>query len=398
MIPRDVVLLATADWDNPFWTNKQHMACQLAERGHRVLYIESLGLRRPSARARDLSRIGRRLRRALAAPRPVRPGLWVWSPLVLPLQRYAPVRTLNRHVLQAALQQCTRRLGFGPSLLWTYNPMTTRLLDTEPFVTVVYHCVDDIAAQPGMPADVLAGAEKELLRAARVVFATAPNLAETRGRWNTNTHYLPNVADYAHFSRALDPALAVPDDLSRIPRPRLGFVGAISGYKVDFELLRHVAESRPDWSLVLLGQVGEGDPWTDPRMLEGLPNLHLLGPRPYASLPACLKAMDVALLPSPANEYTASMFPMKFFEYLAAGCPVVSTDLPALRPFRRAARLAQSRDDFMAGIAEALRGEGASLQQRLDVARAHTYATRTDRMLAILRESLAAPHASGRAA
>ena len=75
----DVVLLATADWDHPLWTNKQHVAVALAAEGHRVLYVESLGLRPAQATARDLSRILKRLRRGLRGPRRVRPGIWVWS-------------------------------------------------------------------------------------------------------------------------------------------------------------------------------------------------------------------------------------------------------------------------------------------------------------------------------
>lgn len=384
----DIVLLSTADWDNPFWTNKQHMACQLAARGCRVLYIDSLGLRRPSTRAQDVSRIGRRLRRALAAPTVVRPNLHVWSPLLLPASLVA-ARRLNRAMLTRALAAQIRRLGFERTLLWTYNPMTTWLLALDAFDGVVYHCVDDIAAQPGMPAAALEAAEEALVRAADVVFATAPNLAETRGRWNPNTHFLPNVADYDHFARALSPDHVTPPDLARIPGPRLGFIGAISGYKLDFELIRQVAVRRPDWSIVLIGKVGEGDPWTDASRLRGLPNLHLLGPRPYEQLPAYLGGIDVALLPSALNEYTASMFPMKFFEYLAAGRPVVSTCLPALRAYAHVARLAAGPEDFIRAIEEELRNGHAGLDARLQLASQHTYAARTERMLAVLRETFA---------
>jgi glycosyltransferase involved in cell wall biosynthesis len=398
MTPKDIVLLSTADWDNPFWTNKQHVACHLAARGFRVLYIDSLGLRRPSANAQDLGRIARRARKAVAAPRRVRDNLWVWSPIVLPLQRHASIRAMNRAVLSATLSVRMRGLGFQNPLLWTYNPMTTRLLRTDAFAGIVYHCVDDIAAQPGMPADALAHAEEDLVRTADVVFATAPRLAETRGRWNPNTHFLPNVADYDHFARALDAGLTVPEDLARIPSPRLGFIGAVSGYKLDFPLIRRIAEQRPDWSIVMIGKVGEGDPWTDISLLQGLPNLHLLGPRSYQELPAYLKGFDVALLPNALNDYTASMFPMKFFEYLAAGKPVVSVDLPALQPFADTVALAPSHDDFIEATAAVLRGEGASLETRLALARSHTYEARTQRMLDLLGTTVSSTTTQERAA
>jgi glycosyltransferase involved in cell wall biosynthesis len=291
-----------------------------------------------------------------------------------------------------------RRLSFERATLWTYNPLTTRLLDCSPFERIVYHCVDDIAAQPGMPAGTLERAESELARGADIVFATSPKLAETRREWNPETHFLPNVADFAHFSRALEPDLAVPDDIARLRGPRIGFIGAISGYKLDFALIRRTALELPDCSIVLIGQVGEGDPWTDAAILGGLPNVHLLGPRPYDLLPAYLKGMDVAMLPNAINAYTESMFPMKFFEYLAAGRPVVSVDLPALRPFADVVSLAGSAESFAAAIRAALDGQIAPLDDRLALARAHTYDARTDRMLELLdrSEAAAAPGARRR--
>ena len=384
MNPCDLVLLATADWDFPYWTNKQHVAVELARRGFRVLYIDSLGLRRPSASASDAGRMARRLRRAAGGPRPVRENLWVWSPVVLPLHGAAVARRFNRAWLTGGLRRQLRRLGMRPEMLWTYNPLTTELLALDDFKTIVYHCVDEIKAQPGMPTATLDAAERELAGRAHIVFTTTPKLTETRRAWNANTHYFPNVADFDHFAMAREPGPQVPVDLAGIRAPRIGFIGAITGYKLDFELLRYVAQSRPDWSLVLIGEIGAGDPWTDAATLKGLPNLHLLGPRPYAELPGYLKGFDVAILPNQRNEYTAAMFPMKFFEYLAAGVPVVSTELPALGEYRDVARLAATREEFVAGIEEALAGKVAPLERRLAVAREHTYRARTEKMLALV--------------
>jgi glycosyltransferase involved in cell wall biosynthesis len=381
MNKEDIVLLSTADWDNPFWTNKQHMAVEFAARGHRVFYIDSLGLRRPSASRQDLGRIVRRLRRGLQTPRQVRPNLWVWSPVLLPLHSLPSVRWLNRLLLQLGLGYWLHRLGLRRDWLWTYNPMTAQLLDTQTYGQVIYHCVDEIKAQPGMPVTALEQAERALVEQADVVFTTAPKLYASRKPWNSRTYYFPNVADFGHFSQALDAACVVPEDLARLSGPKLGFIGAISGYKVDFALLRELALQRPDWNIVLIGKIGEGEPMTDTKLLAGLPNLHLFGARPYASLPNYLRGFDVALLPSTVNEYTGSMFPMKFFEYLAAGKPVVSTDLPALAEYASVCALAQTPAEFSARIVDALAGRCADLADRLGLARMHTYASRMDRML-----------------
>lgn len=386
MNSKDIVLLSTADWDNPFWTNKQHVAVELARNGNRVFYIDSLGLRRPSASARDLRRIVRRLLKALRPPRKVGDNMWVWSPIVLPWHGNALVRRINRTLLSAGLWSWLKLLGLKRQWFWAYNPMTTEFFDLQSFSCSIYHCVDEIKAQPGMPVEALEAAEKQLAQSVDIIFTTSPQLTETRRAWNANTHYLPNVADYRHFATALARETVVPSDLEDIRGPRIGFIGAISSYKIDFRLIRQVAEARPDWSIVLIGEVGEGDPWTDSSLLQALPNLHLLGPRLYKNLPAYLKGFDVALLPNHVNEYTDAMFPMKFFEYLAAGCPVVSVNLKAIREFAEVVSIADTPEHFINAIDGVLAGGGPELDRRLEVAREYTYEARTQRMLSLIEE------------
>src|SRR4030095_3266923 len=100
--------------------------------------------------------------------------------------------------------------------------------------------------------------------------------------------------------------------------------------KLDLDLLEGVARARPDWTIALVGPVGAGDPLTGISALGGLPTVPLLGPRPYVALPEVLRGADVALVPYAINDLTRSVFPMKVYEYLAAGLPVVTTPLPAL--------------------------------------------------------------------
>jgi glycosyltransferase involved in cell wall biosynthesis len=318
-------------------------------------------------------------------PRRVRDNLWVWSPLTLPAHAHPRVRALNRWLLRAGLAIWLRRLHLRRDVLWTYNPLSTEILALSRFPLVVYHCVDEIKSAPGMPRDTIESAERELVRRADLIFATAPKLAESRRRLNRNTFYLSNVADYDHFEKARHPATRVPDDLAQIPEPRIGFVGAISSYKLDFALLRQLARAHPEWSVVLIGEVGEGDPWTDASELRSVPNLHLVGPRPYSQLPAYLKGLRVGILPSRLNDYTASMFPMKFFEYLGAGLPVVSMNLPALRDHADVARLADTPKAFIEAVEAELANGGPSLTARLERAQQYTYASRTDAMLKIVR-------------
>lgn len=383
---KDVILLSTADWDNPFWTNKQHVAVELSKMGHKVFYIDSLGLRRPSTSKSDIKRILKRLVKVIHPPKKVRENIWVWSPIILPWHNKTMVRWLNRVIFQSSLFFWLKILGFKKELFWTYNPIATEFIDLNDFDASVYHCVDEIIAQPGMPSETIKGKEKFLVENVDVVFVTAPKLYETRKVWNSNTFYYSNVADYEHFSKAMLDQTDIPSDLLKIESPRLGFIGAISGYKLDFNLLHYVATSHPEWSIVLIGEVGEGDPWTNVSELRKLSNIHFMGPRSYNVLPNYMKGFDVALLPNNINEYTDSMFPMKFFEYLAAGLPVVSVPLKAITAFNSIVAIADSKIEFVESIENIISGKTGHLDDRLSVAKNFTYASRMKKMMDKLNE------------
>jgi glycosyltransferase involved in cell wall biosynthesis len=333
---RDIVCVGFADWDTELWTNQHHLMSRLASE-NRVLFVESLGLRRPQLARRDVARILRRLRRGVAPPRAVDglEGLHVLSPLVLPLHRYGLVRALNARLLPALVRRATRRLGLQRPILWAYVPQAEVLVHALSPSLVVYHCVDDIAAQAGIDAASFRAAERRFVARADLVLASAPALAARMRALVAEAHAgarvleAPNVADTALFATALAPG---PTDaaLAALPRPRIVFTGAVVATKLDVALLVALARARPAWSFALVGPVGPGDPRTDVSALRAEPNVHLLGPRPYAALPAVLRGAEAGLIPYARNTLTESIFPMKVYEYLAAGLAVVATPLPAL--------------------------------------------------------------------
>ncbi len=324
---RDIVCVGFADWDTELWTNQHHLMSRLA-RNNRVLFIESLGLRRPQLAGRDLARIARRLRRGFAPPR-LQDGVWVQSPLVLPFHGNAAARTLNAHLLPALVRRGVARLGSTRPILWAYVPQAEVLLDTLDPALVVYHCVDDIASQPGIDGESFRAAEARFARRADLVIASAPALERRMRTLNDSVLFAPNVAHTALFSRALqegatDPALAA------LPGPRIVFTGAVVASKLDFALLIELARCSPETSIVLVGPIGPGDPTTDVSALAAEPNIHLLGTRSYERLPEILRGADVAIVPYARNTLTDSIFPMKIYEYLAAGLPVLATRLPSI--------------------------------------------------------------------
>jgi glycosyltransferase involved in cell wall biosynthesis len=370
---RDIVCVGFADWDTELWTNQHHLMSRLA-RENRVLFVESLGLRQPQLAGKDVRRIARRLRRGLGPPRAV-DGLHVLSPLVIPLHRFALVRALNRRLLPWLVRRAARGLGLRRPILWAYVPQAEALLEALEPSLVVYHCVDDIAAQPGIDGASFRAAEARFAARADLVLASAPSLAQRMRTLSGNVLDAPNVADTALFARALEPGPVDPQ-LDALPRPRVVFTGAVVATKLDVPLLVQVARRRPQWSFALVGPIGPGDPRTDVSALVAEPNVHLLGRRAYAELPAVLRGADAGLIPYARNELTEGIFPMKVYEYLAAGLPVVATELPSLADVPDVARAADAAG-LVALLDEALAHDDPTRRaERSRAAAAHSWDAR----------------------
>lgn len=388
-VPQSCILFATADWDEPYWTNKQHCAKSLAKLGSRVLYIESVGLRKPRpGSGRDWHRLLDRLRKGLSSlvfGAPERsPGVFILSPLVVPAgYRHPLLRRLNGSLLRLAIRRSIKQLELGKPVVWTYHPFMLNAIEGLSEGGLLYHCVDDLAAVPGVDAKAYRAAEVQLLKRANVVFVTAKTLIEKCREHNSDAHYLPNVVDAEHFGRAFQDA-PLPADLANIPEPRLVYHGVLSDFKIDFELLFACARSRPAWQWVLIGEEREGQRSALVAELAALPNVHFLGYMPYEVLPNYLRGMKVGLLPSKLNEYTRGMFPMKYFEYLAAGLPVVSTRLAFTENTSQGLAIGDGPEGFVRAIEAQLAAGRLTMQQSREFVGENTWQSRTRKMLETL--------------
>jgi glycosyltransferase involved in cell wall biosynthesis len=384
---RPVIIFSTADWRTRYWTNKQHNAATLARRGHRVLYVETVGLRRARLfDRRDVRRLLRRLlgglRSLVFGPTQEQPGLWVLSPLTLPwAQGNTLVRRVNAWMLRLALRRAITRVGLRGAEVWTYHPYVLDAIGGLQLGPLSYHNVDDLSAVPGVDTNAFLAAETALLECSDTVFVTARRLEVRCQEHNANVHFLANVADADHFGRAIDAVEAA--DLAGIPRPRLGYHGVLSDLKLDLPLLAELLRRHPEWHLVLIGDAPEGQDPASLAALRDLGNVHFLGPRPYADLPAYLAGFDVGLIPLARNAYTASMYPMKLFEFLAAGVPVVASDAPFVKDAPGSIEVATDVESFSAAIARQLTRGRLSHAQAREAVGDHTWDSRLTTMLAI---------------
>ena len=202
--------------------------------------------------------------------------------------------------------------------LWFYTPMMFGFADHVDAETVVYDCMDELSAFRFADAK-LKEREDALIARADVMFTGGHSLYEAKRDRHDNIHPYPSAVDTEHFASARG-VLVEPIDQARISGPRLGFYGVIDE-RIDLVLIDAVAKARPRWQIVMIGPVAKVDEASLPRR----DNIHWLGQRDYADLPAFLGGWDVALMPFAINEATRFISPTKTPEYLAAGCPVVST-------------------------------------------------------------------------
>jgi UDP-galactopyranose mutase len=251
-------------------------------------------------------------------------------------------------------------------VLWYYTPLAVRFTQYFNPAAVVYDCMDELTAFKGASAE-LPERERELLARSDLVFTGGQSLYEAKRRLHPRVHAFPSSVDVPHFARAR--ALRgspEPDDQRAIPHPRVGFAGVIDE-RLDRELVDAIARERPEMQVVLVGPIVKVDPASLPRR----PNIHYLGAKSYDELPAYLAGWDVALLPFARNDATRLISPTKTPEYLAAGCPVVSTpirDVVSGYGDAGLVRIAGTPAEFVRQIDEALAHdrENAQLWQAVD--------------------------------
>ncbi|GHC91950.1 glycosyl transferase [Pseudorhodoferax aquiterrae] len=283
-------------------------------------------------------------------------------------------------VLRRMVQEVVQDPALGAHLLWFYTPMALGLAAELRPRGVVYDCMDELSAFAGAPPQMLER-ESALLQLADVVLAGGRSLYEAKRERHAEVHCLPSSVDAAHFAKQ------PPEHASQaaLPHPRLGYYGVIDE-RLDLDLVAALADAHSDWQVVMVGPVVK----IDPASLPHRPNLHWLGARSYAELPAHLVGWDVALLPFALNASTRFISPTKTLEYLAAGRPCVSTRIrDVAREYGPEVAIADGPAAFVAACERILTWSAAQRAAFAAAARARVAATSWDRQVERIEALLA---------
>lgn len=384
--------LSSQEWEAPLPTNRQQIMRRAALRGHDVLFVETGGFvgRHAWRLVRGPGR--RELARKLLGSSRVAPNVRVarlWN--VLPFaQRFARSNQVNWRFGGAPARRVARCMT-EPRVLWIYDPRGAAAIGSFGEVFSVYDCVDDYAEQVGASRGrrALATAlDRSASTRSRLVFATTPSLLERQRAHNPQSYLVANVGDFDHFRAAADPSLAAPE-LRDLPRPVLGFAGNLVDTKVDFDLLEAVAAAFPEGTVLLAGPAEGAAHERLEQLLASRANVRWIGTQAYETLPRVVAAFDVGLIPYLANDYTRNCFPLKLYEYLAAGKPVVAAGVPSVGNLEPHVVLARSGDDFVEAIRTALSPPQA-VEARMEVAARNTWDDRTGRLLDLVSDELRA--------
>lgn len=374
MTPPTIVYLGNT-WFSDNRTSSHHVARHLAARA-RVLYVECPGLRAPDATPRDASRIVRTLARALQPPKRLPDGLLLKTLVQWPVHASSRVARLNRAWSRVTVRRAMRVLGSDAPIAWCTVPHVAAFVGDLGARAIVYHCIDDYAALPGVDAATVRQMDDALARRADLVMAASTPVYESRRALNPRTVLMPHGVDFDHFARACTEALPSPPELVDVRGPIVGFIGLIERW-IDVELVGWLARELPHVTFVMVGRVA-----TSIAAVPAAPNLRWLGARPYERLPEYGARFDAAIIPYRLNEQVHAANPLKLREYLSMGLPVVSVSTPEIERFAHVVSIATTREAFRDALAAALapRSDGVSAAQRQEAALGSTWAARVDDM------------------
>lgn len=376
----DFVIVGLSPWYIDIGSNCKSIARELS-RHHRVLYINMPLDHKTILRQKDHAEIAKHLdivKGKSPALYEIQPNLWNYYPTgVLRSINWIPstaifsvFNKLNNRRFAADIRKATRQLGFSDYILFNDNDIfrsfyLKELLQPKLYI---YYSRDNLL---GVDYWKRHGAviEPRHIAKADIAVANSHYLTDYLRRHNPNSLYIGQGCDITLFDA--NGTYPIPKDLADIPHPIIGYIGAINSLRLDEAVIREIADSRPGYSIVVVGP--EDDHFTK-STLHDLPNIHFLGKKPLPELPWYSSRFDVCINPQLVNEVTIGNYPLKIDEYLSMGKPVVATRTPALEIFGDNVYRAEKPADYPALIDKALSEDNsAAREKRITLAHTHTW-------------------------
>jgi len=361
---------------------------RFARAGNRVIFVNSISMGLASIRNKDLlPRIKRKLKSYAKLARTTEEGITVISPAVVPFFGSAIAAATNRRLLTTQIAGLARRRGLSNPILWIAIPTAVGVVGHLNESLVVYHVSDkydantmDHATDPAF----IRALHERAIEAADLIFYSSRKLLAEATRGLEKTHLLEQAVDFEHWSRISSGEISTAREVEQIPRPRIGYFGAIEPWLIDQELIRLAARVRPEWNWIFIGNKSRG------LEIESLQNVHFLTPVPYEELPHYAAGFDVCVLPwNTEVPFTSYGSAIKVREYLASGKPVIISPLPEYELMSDVLRIARDRDHFLELVDEALHEQGSeAARSRQEAVRDGTWDARAEWVSELIEQAL----------
>lgn len=385
---QSIICFGGEDWWYHHPHSKNHLMRRFARAGNKVIFVNSISMGLAPMSNKDLApRIARKLKSYAKLARRTSEGITVVSPATIPFFGSKSARFANRHLLTAQIGALARSRGLRKPILWIAIPTAVEMIGQLDESLVIYHVSDkydsnmmDHATDPKL----IATLHERAIADADIVFYSGRKLLAEATAGLERSYLLEQAVDFEHWARAGGGELTVAPEVARIPRPRIGYFGAIEPWLIDQELIKRAAIERPQWQWIFVGNLARG------LEIEKLSNTHFIPPVDYNDLPGYAAGFDVCVLPWETEQAFASYgSAIKVREYLATSKPVVIAALPEYESLGHVLRIARSRDDFFALIEDALNEtDPAAPEKRQAAIKEGTWDARAEWVSGLIEEKM----------
>ena len=355
-----VICFSGTDW----WYHNRGLFCpQIMRRlakDHKVLYVNSLGMRVPSLRKDKyaVKKITRKLRSISRLLRKVNDNMHVFSVLPFPFLGTKIGRTLNTLFVFAQLRIAMMLTRVKDPIIFVGCPPALEVVRKIKHRYLIYERTDLFEEMPEVDKPYITSLDNELVQSSDLVLYVDAAMYKEGVKQNRNSLLVGHGVDFSFFADA-DKSDYIPADVAKIPKPIIGYFGDISDRTFDFDLMQHLAASLPDMSFALVGPLS-----SNVDCLRRFKNIYILGQKAYEEIPHYGKVFDVSILPWTKNRWVMHSYPIKIKEYLALGSPFVTVDIPAVEDFKDVIYVANDYDDFVSKVCQAIDEDGPGYRQK----------------------------------